>query len=118
MCIKKDIGENVRNMRIERGWSQFALAMASGMMTGSYIGSVERAKCSIGIVNLARIAEGLQVNISTLLEKDPSPLRELPDPVEPPFIHAPSFLTVVQNCRNSPDAILNYLERSGVKVIR
>jgi transcriptional regulator with XRE-family HTH domain len=118
MCVKKDIGENVRNMRIERGWSQYALAVASGMKTGSYIGSVERAACSIGITNLARIAKGLQVNLAMLLETDPAPLEKLDAPVEPPFIHAATFLTMVQQCRNSPEAILSYLERAGIKVIR
>ncbi len=87
-------------------------------MTGSYIGSIERANCSIGIVNLARIAKGLRVHITTLLEENPGLVEELPVEDEPPFIHARPFLTMIQQCRNSPDAILAYLERSGIKVIR
>ena len=118
MCIKTIIGENIRNMRIERNWSQAALAMASGMVTGSYIGSVERGECSIGITNLERIARGLEVKLTDVLDVDLDPLVELDEPDPQPLIDGPAFLIMVRECRNRPDAILNYLERSGIKVIR
>lgn len=118
MCIKKDIGENIRTMRIERSWSQAALGMASGMATGSYIGSVERGECSVGITNLQRIAKGLEVKLIDILDVDLAPLDELDEPVAQPFIHGPTFLTMIRQCRESPEAVLNYLERAGIKVIR
>ncbi|MFI8711974.1 helix-turn-helix domain-containing protein [Brevibacillus brevis] len=56
------VGQRIREIRKEKGYSQNILAEKCGF-TFSYIGGVERAEKNISLINLAKIAEGLDVGI-------------------------------------------------------
>jgi transcriptional regulator with XRE-family HTH domain len=60
--ILDNIGKRIRQIRKSRGLSQNALAEKCGF-TFSYIGGVERAEKNISLLNLEKIAEGLEVGV-------------------------------------------------------
>lgn len=60
--ILKSVGQRIRQIRKARGLSQTALAEKCGF-TFSYIGGVERAEKNISLLNLEKIAEGLEVGV-------------------------------------------------------
>ena len=68
--IKKFIsikfGDKVREVRISKNLSQEQLAVLSNVHR-TYIGMVERAEKNITLVNIEKIANGLNVNITELL---------------------------------------------------
>lgn len=69
--VKKSIsikfGEKVRELRVSQNLSQEQLAdLASVHRT--YIGMVERAEKNITLVNIEKISNGLNVNITELLK--------------------------------------------------
>ncbi|MHB8345892.1 MAG: helix-turn-helix domain-containing protein [Acidiferrobacterales bacterium] len=66
---RKLLAKRVRLLRVERGWSQEALAAASGLHR-NYIGHVERAELNVGLDNLEKIAAALSVSLCILLEPD------------------------------------------------
>ncbi|MFM9332194.1 helix-turn-helix domain-containing protein [Paenibacillus mesotrionivorans] len=60
--ILVNVGKRIREIRKSRGLSQAALAEKCGF-TFSYIGGVERAEKNISLLNLEKIAEGLDVGV-------------------------------------------------------
>jgi len=70
MAIKEEIlirfGERVREIRKIKGLSQEALSFKANLHR-TYIGMIERAEKNITLVNIEKIANALEVNISTLL---------------------------------------------------
>jgi transcriptional regulator with XRE-family HTH domain len=64
--IKSVVGNNIRRLRTEAGWSQEELGFESGLHR-NYIGGVERGERNIAIVNLAKIAKALGVHPRDLL---------------------------------------------------
>jgi transcriptional regulator with XRE-family HTH domain len=70
------LARRLRALRFVRGWSQEALAEASGLHR-TYISSIERAACNVGLDNLEKLAVGLEVALADLLsEREPAGLRE------------------------------------------
>ncbi|RRJ62728.1 XRE family transcriptional regulator [Paenibacillus oralis] len=61
----KLVGARVRVLRKEKGLSQEALGEKGGFHF-SYIGQVERGEKNVSLVNLAKIAEALEVNLIQL----------------------------------------------------
>ncbi len=59
------LARRLRALRFVRGWSQEALAEASGLHR-TYISEIERAACNVGIDNLERLAVGLEVELVDL----------------------------------------------------
>ncbi|MFC9706643.1 helix-turn-helix domain-containing protein [Paenibacillus sp. NPDC056933] len=59
------VGARIKVLRKEKGLSQEALGEKGGFHF-TYIGQVERGEKNISLVNLAKIAEALEVNISQL----------------------------------------------------
>lgn len=59
------VGARIKVLRKEKGLSQEALGEKGGFHF-TYIGQVERGEKNISLVNLAKIAEALEVNITQL----------------------------------------------------
>ena len=66
--ILSQFGERIKMVRNERKMSQEKLAELS-KLDRTYISSVERGKRNIGILNIIKIANALNVNACSLLEK-------------------------------------------------
>jgi transcriptional regulator with XRE-family HTH domain len=62
----KQFGERVRSLRIAKGLSQEKLAELSGLHR-NYIGGVERGERNIGILNIFKLSQALEVSPSELL---------------------------------------------------
>lgn len=58
-------GNRVRELRTERGITQEELAEASGLHP-TYIGGIERGERNLGLINIVKIAEALNVPPSAL----------------------------------------------------
>ncbi|WP_412026441.1 helix-turn-helix domain-containing protein [Deinococcus yunweiensis] len=56
-------------LRQERGWSQEELA-ARAKLHRNYIGSIERSERNVGVDNMEKIAEALEVPLSDMVLED------------------------------------------------
>lgn len=65
--IQKRIGERIRELRAQTGLSQekFALKIS---MDRTYFASVELGRRNISIINLEKIANGLNISLSELFK--------------------------------------------------
>jgi transcriptional regulator with XRE-family HTH domain len=59
------IGINIRTIRLDKGLSQEALALQSGI-DRSYLGGIERGQHNVAVINLEKIAQALEVPIANL----------------------------------------------------
>src|SRR3954464_12561091 len=62
------LGQQIRKVRQERGFSQEEFANAAGLGR-SYYGGVERGERNLAALNLMRIAAALQVEVGELFPK-------------------------------------------------
>lgn len=67
--INEEVGFNIRRIREERGLSQEELGAVAGLHR-AYIGQIERGEKNVGLKNLERIANALNVNIRVLVDID------------------------------------------------
>ena len=65
--INEQVGFNIRRIREERRLSQEELAYLAGLHR-AYIGQIERGEKNIGLKNLEKIANALNVNIRVLVD--------------------------------------------------
>lgn len=65
LSIKYKFGEVVKRIRIEQKLSQEKLAELTGLHR-TYISEVERGERNVSLVNIYRIAHGLNKNVSEL----------------------------------------------------
>ena len=65
--ITVDLGNRIRTLRQENGFSQEKFALNIGM-DRTYFASVEAGKRNVAIVNIKNIADGLGVTLSELFE--------------------------------------------------
>lgn len=65
--IEEKFGERVRQLRVERDWSQEELAYRSGLHR-TYISSMERGKRNVSLQCIERIAKAFGIPIYTLME--------------------------------------------------
>jgi transcriptional regulator with XRE-family HTH domain len=65
--IQRKLGERVRALRKEKGYSQEGFADACGLHR-TYMGSVERGETNPTLSSLATIARALKVTTSKLVE--------------------------------------------------
>ncbi len=65
--IQIQFGKKVRELRLERGYSQEAFAFECGLHR-TYIGCIERGEKNITIVNIEKIAKALKISIKSLFE--------------------------------------------------
>lgn len=63
----RDFGLRVKELRLRTGLSQEKFALKIGM-DRTYFSSVEAGKRNIALVNIKKIADGLEIPISTLFE--------------------------------------------------
>lgn len=67
--VLKTIGQNIRQYRKQKGWSQEDLAFECEFHR-TYIGAVERGEKNITILNLLRIKEELGVQLTDLYQEE------------------------------------------------
>ena len=60
------LGQNIRSLRQQRGLTQEKLAELAGLHR-TYLGGVERGERNISFINLNRVAQALEVNLSELV---------------------------------------------------
>ena len=65
------LAQNLRILRMMRGWSQEILGNAAGL-NRSYVGALERTSRSASVDAMGRIADAFGVSVSELL-RDPDP---------------------------------------------
>lgn len=63
--ITEDLGKRIRKLRQQTGLSQEKITLKIGM-DRTYFASVEAGKRNIAIVNIKKIADGLDVSLSEL----------------------------------------------------
>jgi transcriptional regulator with XRE-family HTH domain len=68
MEIRSILSKNIKRLRKEQGYSQEALADVCGMHR-TYISGIERGERNPTVTVVAKIAKGLKVQASVLLEK-------------------------------------------------
>lgn len=66
-CTRQILSRNVRQLRLQHGWSQEQLAERCGLHR-TYIGAIERGERNLGLDNLDRLARALNTTASTMLE--------------------------------------------------
>lgn len=65
--IQIQFGKKVRELRLERGYSQEAFAFECGLHR-TYIGCIERGEKNVTITNIEKIAKALKVDIGHLFK--------------------------------------------------
>ena len=66
-AILVKFGKKIREVRVQRGLSQEALADIANVHR-TYIGMVERAEKNITLVNIQKLAKALKIDIKELFE--------------------------------------------------
>lgn len=64
--VRLRVGQNIKQLRGLRGWSQEELAEEIGI-TDKHLGQLERGKVNIGLDLLTRVAEAFDVPVTELL---------------------------------------------------
>ena len=65
--LRKRLGDRVKLLRFQRGWSQEVLAELTGLHR-NYIGHVERAELNVGFKNIHLLATAFSMTMSEFLE--------------------------------------------------
>jgi transcriptional regulator with XRE-family HTH domain len=63
--ILRDFGAGLRRLRLQRQFSQEALALVCGL-DRTYIGSIERGERNVSLINICRISIALNVDVAEL----------------------------------------------------
>ena len=63
--LLKRLGERIRQLRAERGWSQEQFADVCGVHR-TYMGHLERGEKNVSFSSLTRVANALQINLADL----------------------------------------------------
>ncbi len=66
--IRVRFGRRVREIRQERGLSQEELAFKAGLHR-TYVSSAERGQRNVGLVNIERLAQALDIDICDLFNR-------------------------------------------------
>ncbi|PYM04486.1 MAG: transcriptional regulator [Candidatus Rokuibacteriota bacterium] len=78
--VRKLLGQRLRALRKQRGWSQEKLGDQSSL-SGKFIGEVERGEKSISVDSLYRVALALEIPLRELTDvrqdKEPTPSDEV-----------------------------------------
>jgi transcriptional regulator with XRE-family HTH domain len=68
-------GTHVKELRVERGFSQEAFAQHCGI-DRSYYGKIERCEANLTLKNIVAIAAALEISVQDLFENFPRPRRK------------------------------------------
>ena len=68
LCIQKNFGARVQQLRKETGMSQERFALSINM-DRTYLASVEAGKRNISLSNIEKIAKGLNITLSELFKE-------------------------------------------------
>lgn len=60
-------GQRLAELRNQKGWSQEKLSLESGVAR-SYLSGVERGMRNIALVNICKLADTLEVHVSSLMD--------------------------------------------------
>lgn len=72
------IGRNVKQFRLEKGFTQQQLAFLCGNTDKCTISNIERFNCNgLNISTLIKISVVLEVDIKDLFKKEKAPVKEL-----------------------------------------
>ncbi len=63
--MRKKFGKRIRELRLEKGWSQEGLADELGLHR-TYVGAVERGEQNISLDNIEKVAKRLGISIEEL----------------------------------------------------
>lgn len=66
--IRKKLGQRVKEKRLQLGLSQEKFALSINM-DRTYFASVEKGKRNISILNIEKIAKGLNISLSELFQE-------------------------------------------------
>jgi transcriptional regulator with XRE-family HTH domain len=77
MNIQKQVGHNIRRIRLKKGIAQETLALATGI-DRAYMSGIERGVRNPTLEVLARIAQGLNVAVGDLTAKPSSSTEAKP----------------------------------------
>ena len=66
-AIIKSMGQKIRRLRLERGWSQTKMAKVAGMYH-NHIGEIERAEVDASCSSLDKIAKAFGTSVAELFE--------------------------------------------------
>jgi len=66
IALRRQVGENIRNLRKAKGWSQEVLGEQSGL-SYKFVGEVERGMVNPSLDSLEAIAKALDVEVARLL---------------------------------------------------
>ncbi len=69
--VRRFLGQRLRLIRKQRGWSQHKLGAHSGL-SGKFIGEVEREEKSISVDSLYSVSRALEIPLKTLTDVPPS----------------------------------------------
>lgn len=64
---RKTLGEHIRTLRKQAGWSQEELADVAGLHR-TYVGAIERGERNVSLINIVQLARALRVKPADLLE--------------------------------------------------
>lgn len=79
--LQTALGKTIRELRAERGYSQESFADVVGLHR-TYMGGIERGERNVGVVNLARIAQALDLPTSGLIAEAEKAMAENPNRAE------------------------------------
>ena len=63
--MRKKFGKRIRELRLEKGWSQEGLADELGLHR-TYVGAVERGEQNISLDNIEKVAKRLGLSVEEL----------------------------------------------------
>ena len=81
--LLKVLGQRIRELRTEKGYSQEAFADHCGVHR-TFMGTVERGESNLSFQNIAKVAKALDVTLSSLFEGLENRAAEItPAPLKP-----------------------------------
>lgn len=70
MDHRKLVGQNIKRIRTEKGWTQEKLGMRAKVDQG-YIGTLERGRVNVSIDTLSKLSKALKIEMQEFLRKTP-----------------------------------------------